>query len=54
MANIAAVMKLRDVIKGVKGMQSKFKDFEAKAAQIDALLALVPEEMKASLEGTGD
>jgi hypothetical protein len=49
MANIAAIMKLRDVIKGVKGMQAKFKDFEEKAQQLDALLALVPEEMKASL-----
>ncbi|MCE2930940.1 MAG: UDP-3-O-(3-hydroxymyristoyl)glucosamine N-acyltransferase [Vampirovibrionales bacterium] len=54
MANIAAVMKLRDVIKGVKGMQAKFKDFEEKAAQIDALLALVPEEMKASLAGASE
>jgi len=54
MANIAAIMKLRDVIKGVKSMQSKLKDFEEKAAQIDALLAMIPEEMKASLEGSSE
>ena len=54
MANIAAIMKLRDVIKGVKSMQAKFKAFEEKAQQLDALLAMIPEEMKASLEGSND
>ena len=49
MANIAATMKLREVIKGVKSMQAKFKDFEEKAAQIEAFLAILPDEMKASL-----